>query len=169
MLARRTHHQRQLQPRQLVQPRQDLRILLFAFAETRARIDHDAAPLDTSAHRAMHRRIQLSRDRRQRILERRQLGPRLRHAAHMIDDQPGVGLPRRARQFRIDGQPAGVVDDIRAQLQRFFRDPGFISVHANRDGQLVAQPLQAPAPAAAIPRLRRCARNPAAWIPRRYR
>ena len=60
----------------------------------------------------------------QRILERRQLGPRLRHAAHMIDDQPGVRLPRGARQLRIDGQAAGVIDYIRAQLQRLFRDPG---------------------------------------------
>jgi hypothetical protein len=101
MFARRPHHDRQIENGELVQASQDLRILLFALAEPEARVDHDALALQALPHRPVHGRIELHRQIGHRIFQRRKLRPGLRRAAHVVQDQSGVGLNNRSREFRV--------------------------------------------------------------------
>ncbi len=142
MLARRAYQNGHFKACQFVQAPQDFHILLLAFTETQARVDHDTAAFHAGAYRAMHRCVQLGSDADHGILQGRQFGPRFRHAAHMVDDQPGVGQHHLAREFGIDGKAAGIVHDIRAQFQGFFRHRRLIGVHRDRHRELIAQALQ---------------------------
>ena len=142
MFARRPHHDRQIENGELVQAPQDLRILLLALAEPEARVDHDPFALQALPHRAVHGRVELHRQIGHRIFERRQLGPRLRRAAHVVQDQPGVGLNDRARELRVRRQAGRIVDDIGAQLQRLGRHARLIGIHRKRNRQPSLQTLQ---------------------------
>ena len=66
--------------------REDLRILLAAFAEAQARIGHDSLAVDSRKRGAMGGRFELRSHRANQVLERRQLRPGLRRASHMIQD-----------------------------------------------------------------------------------
>jgi hypothetical protein len=88
----------------------------------------------------MHGGVELHGDGGDRILEGRQLGPRLRRAAHVIQNEPRVDLHHGAHQIGVGGQPGGIVDDIGAQLQRLRSDTGFVRVHGKRNRK---PPLQA--------------------------
>src|SRR5665213_4360974 len=98
--------------------------------------------LDASVHRAMHRRVEFLHDSLHYVLERRQLGPGFGRTAHMVQDQARVELRHGARQVGIDGQRAGIVNDVRAQLQSLLRDRRLVGIHRYRNRELVAQALE---------------------------
>ena len=81
-------------------------------------------------------------DRAHDVLQRRQLGPGFRRPAHVIQNQAGVLVGGGARQLRIERKAGRIVDDLRAVLQRFFRDGELVRIHRNRHRELAAQPLQ---------------------------
>ncbi len=84
----------------------DLRILFASFAEAQAGIDRDLMFLDARLPRAMHCRFQINADGAHQIFQRRQLGPGLRVAAHVIDDQPGIVFGDDFRQLQIQQDSA---------------------------------------------------------------
>ena len=103
-LSRRAHHQWKFERRKSAELRQDLGVLLFAFAEAEPRIDGDARPIHARANGAMRGCIQILPDGPHHVFDGRQLGPGLGRAAHVRDDQSGVVLGRDARQLRIERQ-----------------------------------------------------------------
>ena len=122
--------------------RQNLRILLLAFAETQTRIDHNPRLIHTGVAGPAHRRIQLFRDRPHRILHGRKLGPCLRLAAHVIENQPGIPVGRNFRQPRVKGKAAGVIENLHPILQSSLGNLSFIGIERNRRAQIAAQPFQ---------------------------
>ena len=99
MLAGRACENRPVEPREPAELRENFGVLLFAFAETDSGIDHDSLQFHAGAAGAVNTRIELGADSADNVLHRRQLGPGLRRAAHMIDDQAGI---------RIGGDPGEI-------------------------------------------------------------
>ena len=114
--------------------------------------------------------VQLRSDGANHVLERRQLRPGLRRAAHVIQDQSRASPCTTARASSGSKvSPLGSLMIARAQLDRLFRDGGLVGVDRNRNGQFTVQPFQHGHQAPQLFALRKRARRPDASIPRRYR
>src|ERR1700747_1010822 len=94
-------------------------------------------PLDASLGGAMDGGLEIDTDRSHQILHGRQLRPRFRPAAHMIDDQSSIVLRHALRKMQIEKNSARVIYDFRSMLERLFGDSRFIRVNRNRDAQLI--------------------------------
>ena len=163
--ARRADQNRKSQFREPAQLRQNLGILLFSLAEADARIHHDAAFIHTGAPRAAGGRFQILPDGPDRVRHGRQFRPRLGQTPHVIQNQTGIRVGRGFRQSRIESEPARVVENLHAVLERAFGDLRFVRIERQRDGQLVFEQFQYGQQAA--PLLVR--RNTCAFRARRFR
>jgi hypothetical protein len=108
--------------RELFEMRQDFGVLLFPLAEAEARIDHDPPAFHSGMPGSAGGGLEFFRDHAQRILHRRQFGPRLGLTAHVVEDQTRISRGGDFRKIRIEGQARGVVYDFNAVFQRPFGD-----------------------------------------------
>ena len=108
-------------------------IVLFAtFAEAEARIEDDAVAFDAGAAGAVNAGFEIVHDRLHGVGHGAELGPGFGRAAHVVEDQAGVGFGDNLSQFHVEGQRAGIVDDFSAVFERLDGDAGFAGV--DRDG-----------------------------------
>jgi hypothetical protein len=101
---------------QFVKAAQQLRILLFSFAETKARIHHDAVAGYAGPECAVNRCFEFRSDGTDNIPDRRQCGPRLGRSPHVVDDETGAGFPNHSHQVRLPRKTGGIVDDLSSVL-----------------------------------------------------
>jgi hypothetical protein len=141
-LARGTYGDWKLQGRQLIEPRQDFRVLLPALSESEARVNRDSGAFYARPYGAMQRSIQIVPDGSNDIFERWKLGPSFRRSAHMVYYQRRIATGRDARELCIKSEARGIVDDLGAMLQSLFRDSRFVGIHRDWDRQFTSQPFQ---------------------------
>ena len=73
-------------------------------------------------------RIQVNRDGPHKIFNRRQFGPSLRRASHVVDDQAGIVLRHHPRQLEVEQNTTRIVDNLRPVFQRFFCHARFVGI-----------------------------------------
>jgi len=115
-LARRAYCDRKLQGRQLVEPRQNFRVLLASLSESEARVDRDAGAFYARPYGTMHRGIQIVPYCSNDVFERWKLGPSFRRSAHMIYDQRCILGRGDPRELCIKGEAGRIVNDLGAML-----------------------------------------------------
>jgi len=138
----RAHQNRQFEPRQLPEMRQNLGILVAPLSKPESGIDHDAVLFHSGAARPAHHRLQIPANRVRSVWKRRQFRPGLRSTPHVVQDQAGVRAGGSLRESRVEREPARVVDDFHAIIHGAGGDFRFIRIDRNRGAQIVAQPLE---------------------------
>ena len=126
--AGRAHKKRVVQSRQLIEMGQNFGILFLAFAEAKAGIDDDALPLHARVPCAVHRRLEFAGDGSHHILHWRKLRPHLRQAAHVVQNETGIGVCRYLGEVRVESEAARVVEDLDAVFQRAFSNLRLVGI-----------------------------------------
>jgi hypothetical protein len=141
-LAGRSDQNGVIQFRQPVQVRQNLRILLLALSETQAGIYHNPSLFHSGPPGPTGSRLQILRHGSHHIGQPRQLAPRLRSAAHVVENQPNIVLGSHLRQVGVEGQTTGVVENFDSILQRTLGNLRFIRVERQGDRQFFFEQFQ---------------------------
>jgi len=142
LFAGRANHDRPAERLQFSQSRDQFRILLPPLAEAEPWINHDSLRVHAIPLRPVDGCVEFRRHRACHVLHRRQFGPHIGSAPHVVQDQAGIAVRSRPRQLHVERQSAGVVDDLNAILHCFRCHGGLVGVHRQGHAEMPFEPLQ---------------------------
>ena len=140
--ARRAHQHRILQSAQFAQASENFRVLFLAFAEAQTRIHHDPRPLHARALCPVRRGFQITTNRPHKVRQRAQLAPGLRSTAHVVQHKARIRLRHHFGQIRIEGEAAGIVNNLNPIFKSTFGGFPFVGIKGNGHAKLVLQTFQ---------------------------
>ena len=120
---------------------QQIEIVLVGFAEADARVEADAARIDTGGHQGVATRLQIGQNFPHHVAIDRVVLHRCRRALHVHGTHAGAALGGERQHGRVCGEPGHVVDDFSTSIDRRAGDRPFRSIDRDRHRQSHGQAL----------------------------